>query len=198
LFPVATPTAPKSSSTARVSTAVPTAIAAAPAVTPSPAPSPIPVGESAAARALTRLFAQWTGQPEGAIKIADGRQVDWMDACFGAGRANESCLQAITPGYELTFEINDATYVVRSDLNADSYRLVSASEPDIGAPIVEWSGEPGTCGHVVVGLAGVAFGECEVPLIQSRVLTRTAQHDASTLRTLCTVQNANAIRRAGV
>jgi hypothetical protein len=41
------------------------------------------------------------------------------------GRLNESCLQAITPGWRAVFEINGQRYEVRTDETGSTIRLAS-------------------------------------------------------------------------
>lgn len=168
--PVPSPTAPSSPNQVDATRSAKTA-PAEPTVTPAPSVSPS-ASPSTALQRLTLLIAQWTGQPESAIKLSNSRQVDWPDSCLGAGRANESCLLMITPGFAFTFEVNGTTYVVHSDIGGDSFRLASAPDPNIGTPIAEWSGkvepESDTCGHVAIGFDGVGFGDCHASMILGR------------------------------
>jgi heat shock protein HslJ len=56
-------------------------------------------------------------------RIVDLEQTEWTDSCLGLGRLNESCLQAITPGWRAVFEINGVTYEVRTDETGSVFRL---------------------------------------------------------------------------
>ena len=57
------------------------------------------------------------------IQIVDLEQAEWGDSCLGLGRLNESCLQAITPGWRAVFEVNGVTYEVRTDETGSTIRL---------------------------------------------------------------------------
>ena len=57
------------------------------------------------------------------IQIVDLEQAEWSDSCLGLGRLNESCLQAITPGWGVVFEVNGVTYEVRTDETGGTIRL---------------------------------------------------------------------------
>lgn len=61
------------------------------------------------------------------IRIVELEQAEWTDSCLGLGRLNESCLQAITPGWRVVFESNGVTYEVRTDETASSIRLAPSA-----------------------------------------------------------------------
>jgi hypothetical protein len=48
------------------------------------------------------------------VQASDVEHVEWTDSCLGLGRANESCLQTMTPGWRASFEINGQRYEVRT------------------------------------------------------------------------------------
>lgn len=56
------------------------------------------------------------------IRVTDVKQVDWQDSCLGLGQANESCLQAVTPGWQIMFEVNGQTHEVRTNDTATVIR----------------------------------------------------------------------------
>lgn len=56
-------------------------------------------------------------------RIIEFEQAEWTDSCLGLGRLNESCLQAITPGWRAVFEVNGVTYEVRTDETGSVFRL---------------------------------------------------------------------------
>jgi hypothetical protein len=70
------------------------------------------------------------------VTIIDMEQAEWTDSCLGLGRLDESCLQAITPGWKITFEVNGQRYEVRTDETGSTIRMVS---PD-GTQSVETPG----------------------------------------------------------
>lgn len=59
------------------------------------------------------------------VQIVEVEQTEWTDSCLGLGRANESCLQAITPGWKAVFEINGQRHEVRTDETGSTIRLAS-------------------------------------------------------------------------
>ncbi|HEX2990917.1 MAG TPA: META domain-containing protein [Anaerolineales bacterium] len=61
------------------------------------------------------------------IRIVEVEQAEWTDSCLGLGRLDESCLQAITPGWRVVFESNGVTYEVRTDETASAVRLAPSS-----------------------------------------------------------------------
>jgi heat shock protein HslJ len=93
------------------------------------------------------------------VQIVAVEQAEWSDSCLGLGRANESCLQVITPGWRVVFEVNGQTYEVRTDetgytvrlaspegalnegltLEGNHWSLVSFGEPGAERPLVEGS-----------------------------------------------------------
>jgi len=62
----------------------------------------------------------------------DVQEKDWTDGCLGLGGPEESCLQAITPGYQITLTDMDYDYVVRTDLDGNSVREESRTEVENG------------------------------------------------------------------
>ncbi|HEX5809230.1 MAG TPA: hypothetical protein VFY25_11230, partial [Anaerolineales bacterium] len=59
------------------------------------------------------------------VRIVEVEQAEWTDSCLGLGRANEGCLQVITPGWKAIFEVNGQRYEVRTDETASTIRLAS-------------------------------------------------------------------------
>ena len=49
------------------------------------------------------------------IEITNVEQMDWPDGCLGLPEGDEACVQAITPGWLLTFNINGQEYRYRVD-----------------------------------------------------------------------------------
>lgn len=61
------------------------------------------------------------------IQITELEQAEWTDSCLGLGRLDESCLQALTPGWRVVFESNGVTYEVRTDENGSAIRLAPSA-----------------------------------------------------------------------
>lgn len=49
------------------------------------------------------------------IEIKNVERKDWPDACLGLPEGDEVCAQAITPGWLLTFNVNNQEYKYRVD-----------------------------------------------------------------------------------
>ena len=74
------------------------------------------------------------------IRIVELEQAEWTDSCLGLGRLDESCLQAITPGWRAVFEFNGVTYEVRTDETASTLRLApSAGASENSLENTHWS-----------------------------------------------------------
>jgi hypothetical protein len=125
---------------------------------------PVPAAEHIAAQNMRMLMRAWLGESGGNARLVDLRATEWPDACFGAGYANESCALGVTPGYEMTFEVEGKRYTFRTDPEAYRYRLIAAPTTDIGETIISWTGEHGAelgrCAMAEVGTKAVAFGDC--------------------------------------
>jgi len=49
------------------------------------------------------------------IEIKNVEQMDWPNGCLGLPEGDEACVEAITPGWLLTFDINNQEYKYRVD-----------------------------------------------------------------------------------
>jgi hypothetical protein len=49
------------------------------------------------------------------IQITNVEQRDWPDGCLGLPEGDEACVEAITPGWLLTFNIDNQEYKYRVD-----------------------------------------------------------------------------------
>jgi len=49
------------------------------------------------------------------IEIKNVEKKDWPDGCLGLPQGDEACVEAITPGWLLTFNINNQEYRYRVD-----------------------------------------------------------------------------------
>lgn len=59
------------------------------------------------------------------VQIVEAEQAQWSDSCLGLGRPDESCLQAVTPGWRVVLEVNGQRYEVRTDETAATIRVAS-------------------------------------------------------------------------
>lgn len=58
------------------------------------------------AQAIQNQISQLLVVPVESIQIEQVEKMDWPDGCLGLGQPNESCVQAITPGWLLVFNVN--------------------------------------------------------------------------------------------
>ncbi len=72
---------------------------------------PVPSGVGAARKLLARTLKI----EENKVVIMSAFEKEWSDSCLGLGGPAESCLMAITPGYEVTMQAQGKTYVYRTD-----------------------------------------------------------------------------------
>lgn len=49
------------------------------------------------------------------IKIEKVEKMDWPNSCLGLPQGDEACAEVITPGWLLTFTVNDQEYQYRVD-----------------------------------------------------------------------------------
>jgi hypothetical protein len=49
------------------------------------------------------------------VEITNVEQMDWPDGCLGLPQGDEACVEAITPGWLLTFDIDNQEYKYRVD-----------------------------------------------------------------------------------
>ncbi len=102
----------------------------------------------AALAAQADLAARLGIQPEQAL-IDNIVPAEFSDSCLGLGGPAESCLQVITPGYIVTFQLKDIEYVYHTNADGSSLR---AKEPRSGASAPEadvlfmWRREGGLAG----------------------------------------------------
>ena len=55
------------------------------------------------------------GVPVESIQLKSIEQMEWPDGCLGLGGPDESCVQAVTPGWLLVFSANGQEYRFRAD-----------------------------------------------------------------------------------
>lgn len=62
---------------------------------------------------------------EKSIVIMQITPMEWNDGCLGLGKANESCLQALVPGFKVELLAKGKTYIYRTDKTGTSIRAES-------------------------------------------------------------------------
>jgi heat shock protein HslJ len=96
------------------------------------------------------------------VEIIEVEQAEWTDSCLGLGKPDESCLQVITPGWRVVFELDDQRYEVRTDESGSTIRLATPQ----GTP-GEWVSLENTHWNLVTfGPAGAG-----VPLVEGSTIT---------------------------
>jgi heat shock protein HslJ len=95
------------------------------------------------------------------VQLIEAEQAEWSDSCLGLGRPEESCLQAITPGWRAVFEINGQRYEVRTDQTGSAIRVASPEGLPTGLENTQWS--------------LVSFGDsgAQQPLVEGSTITLT-------------------------
>ena len=64
---------------------------------------------------VQNFISESIGVPVESIVISNVEKMDWPDGCLGLPQGDEACVEAITPGWLLTFNINNQEYQYRVD-----------------------------------------------------------------------------------
>lgn len=137
-----------------------------------------------AALAARDALAKELGAPAESITVQRAEPAQFTDSCLGLGGPAESCLQAITPGYNVTLEYQGEQYVYHTDQTGSVVRMAtnSAATPTpasgtagqaSGALIALQQDVNGSCVDVRVDLQGVSMGACGMDMAASGFLTTT-------------------------
>lgn len=78
--------------------------------------------EATAEEAVRAYAAAKSGVNKDSVTVVSSSQKDWSDSCLGLGGAAESCLAAITPGYEITVKVNGARQTYRTNADGSEIR----------------------------------------------------------------------------
>lgn len=94
-----------------------------------------------AVEAARAALASELGVEPAAIELINFEQREWSDSCLGLGGPAESCAAVVTPGWEVTLEVDGQPYEVRTDFDGEQVRIAgeSAGEPagEIPGPDLE-------------------------------------------------------------
>ena len=108
--------------------------------------------------AVQEFLAAQLGVTLGDVQVVSVERTEYSDGCLGLGQANESCLQAITPGWFVIVDVNGQTYEVRTDATGEQIR--------VDGDTMGGDEAPGTVAAAVqeylVGELGVALGDVQV------------------------------------
>ena len=64
---------------------------------------------------VQNFISESMGVPVESIQIKNVEKMDWPNGCLGLPEGDEACVEAITPGWLLTFNIDDQEYRYRVD-----------------------------------------------------------------------------------
>ena len=64
---------------------------------------------------VQKFISESMGVPLETIEITNVEQKDWQNGCLGLPEGDEACVEAITPGWLLTFNIDNQEYKYRVD-----------------------------------------------------------------------------------
>ncbi|RPI32544.1 MAG: META domain-containing protein [Chloroflexota bacterium] len=125
-------------------------------------PTGVPSGSPSALSQAVLNAQAWLAEqidiPVEQLEIVSMEQVEWTDSCLGLGQPNESCLQAITPGWQVIFEAGGKSYEVRTDESGTVIRMAPQDDDSAGETGLEntqWNlmafGSPGAEEPLVEG-----------------------------------------------
>ena len=86
----------------------------------------VPAMESVAdaiTAAATAFLANQLGVAEHDIEVVSASKTEFTDSCLGLGQANESCLQAITPGWIVMMDVAGQSYEAHTDETGQQVRV---------------------------------------------------------------------------
>ncbi len=95
--------------------------------TPSTVVPSVLAGPLKAATAAVEALAAISGRTVEEIELVSVTSMQWPDACLGLPEAGEACAQVISPGYEVTLNLDGNVSVYRTDEDAN-VRLASEDE----------------------------------------------------------------------
>jgi hypothetical protein len=145
-------------------------------VTPSPTdellPTQVPLEEGPYPKAAYQAQADLAKKlniPVDSIIILDVQAVNWPDGCLGLGQPDEMCLQAITPGYLVTLQVDLQEYYYHTDERGITVRMAAGpglpAEGSSPESFFQWEG-PG-CETLQITHESISYGHCNKDLIQA-------------------------------
>jgi hypothetical protein len=82
----------------------------------------VPAESEVAATVAQNALAIEANRDVSEIEIVSAELREWPNSCLGLAGEDEMCAEVITPGWEITLEVDGETYVYRSDLGGNSVR----------------------------------------------------------------------------
>lgn len=95
---------------------------APPAATPTEPGVPSELPEPVEAAVLTEV-SEMAGIQADEVEVVDAEAEEWPDACLGLPEDDEVCAQVITPGWRVTVQAGEETYVVRTNEDGTAVRV---------------------------------------------------------------------------
>ncbi|MBP6016509.1 MAG: hypothetical protein KA586_07295 [Candidatus Promineofilum sp.] len=115
-------------------------------------------GADAITAAATARLAQELGMTEDEIEFVSAEATEFTDSCLGLGQLNESCLQAMTPGWLIMLSAGGQEYEVHTDLTGEQVRVaVETPEGNSAADSATAAAQ-----EFLVSQLGVALGDVQV------------------------------------
>ncbi len=88
-----------------------------------PAESDVPAPSDTAAAAAQEFLATQLDVALGDVQVMSVQAMEFSDSCLGFGGPDESCLQAITPGWIVILDVGGKTYEAHTDETGQVVRL---------------------------------------------------------------------------
>lgn len=85
-------------------------------------------GSDTAAAAAQEYLANQLGVALGDVQVISTEHVEFSDGCLGLGRPDESCLQAITPGWLVMLDVAGNQYEAHTDETGQQVRVAGLAE----------------------------------------------------------------------
>ena len=124
------------------------------------------IDSDAVTAAAVAHLASELGVTEAEVEVVSVEMTEFTDSCLGLGQPNESCLQAITPGWLVMLNAEGQEHEVHTDETGEQVRIApeteSAADPDAAtaAAVAQLANE-----------LGVAEAEIEVVSLEAAEFT---------------------------
>lgn len=91
-------------------------------VTPTP-PDVLPELPDPVETAVLTEVSQSGGLPVDELEVIYVEPIEWPDPCLGLAEEDEACAQVITPGWRVTVQAGEETYVVHTNEDGTTLRV---------------------------------------------------------------------------
>ncbi len=115
-----------------------------------------------AVAAVQEFLVTFLGVSLGDVQIISAEPMEFTDGCLGVGQPDESCLQAITPGYIIRVEVTGQEYVIHTDATGQQLRVAQS------APVGDDSASAAVAAaqEALVAQLGVALGDVQIAAVE--------------------------------